>query len=70
MISGGVLVVHSAFSKVKLVEGGPVGLIQALQTVLGSNGTLIMPSMTEDDDHVFDPQSTPCHWLGERFFSC
>ena len=32
---GGVLVVHTAFSKVRPVEGGPVGLIEALRAVLG-----------------------------------
>lgn len=61
---GGVLLVHCAFSKIKPVEGGPVGLIRALQAVLGPNGTLVMPSMTADDDHPFDPFNTPCTGLG------
>ena len=29
---GGVLLVHTAFSKVKPIEGGPVGLISALHS--------------------------------------
>ena len=57
---GGVLLVHCAFSKVKPVEGGPAGLIAALQATLGPKGTLVMPSMSWDDEHPFDPRSTPC----------
>ena len=56
---GGVLVVHTAFSKVRPVEGGPEGLIAALREALGPAGTLVMPGMTEDDDHPFDPRQRP-----------
>lgn len=56
----GVLLVHMAFSQVKPVDDGPLGLISALQTALGPDGTLVMPSMSYDDEHVFDPTSTPC----------
>ena len=55
----GVLLVHTSFSKVRPVEGGPVGLILALREALGVGGTLVMPSMTGDDDHPFDPATTP-----------
>ena len=55
---GGVLLVHCAFSKVKPVEGGPAGLIAALQAALGPRA-LVMPSMSWDDEHPFDPRSTP-----------
>lgn len=61
---GGVLVAHSAFSKVGPVAGGPRGLIHALLSVLGPTGTLVMPSMTDDDDHPFDPKETPCLGMG------
>lgn len=61
---GGVLLVHCAFSKVRPVEGGPEGLIAALQAALGPQGTLVMPAMTEDDEHPFDPRQTPCIGLG------
>jgi aminoglycoside 3-N-acetyltransferase len=61
---GGVLLVHTAFSKVRPVEGGPEGLIAALRTTVGDRGTLVMPSMSDDDDHVFDPAATPCHGMG------
>ena len=58
--AGGVLLVHTSFSRVGQVENGPLGLIRALQAVLGPNGTLVMPSMSDDDDHPFDPRRTPC----------
>jgi aminoglycoside N3'-acetyltransferase len=61
---GGVLLVHCAFSLVKPVQGGPTGLISALQAALGASGTLVMPSMTDDDERPFDPLSTPCLGMG------
>ena len=61
---GRVLLVHTAFSEVGPVEGGPSGLIAALREALGSKGTLVMPSMADDDDHPFDPASTPCRSMG------
>jgi aminoglycoside N3'-acetyltransferase len=45
--TGGVLLVHTAFSKLRPVEGGPDGLIAALKAVLGSAGTLVMPSSAQ-----------------------
>ncbi|MCB0191268.1 MAG: AAC(3) family N-acetyltransferase [Anaerolineae bacterium] len=64
VISGDILLVHCAFSKVAPVEGGPLGLIAALQAAVGSEGTLVMPSMTDDDEHPFDPEQTPCLGMG------
>ena len=67
------LLVHTSFSKVRPVEGGPLGLITALREVLGPNGTLVMPSMSYDDDHLFDPKTTPCPEMGvvaETFWRC
>jgi aminoglycoside 3-N-acetyltransferase len=64
IMRGGVLVVHTAFSKVRPVEGGPVGLIDALRAALGPDGTLVMPSMSDDDEHVFDPATSPCIGMG------
>jgi aminoglycoside 3-N-acetyltransferase len=61
---GGVLIVHTAFSRVRPVQDGPRGLIEALVTALGPAGTLVMPSMTDDDDHPFDPSETPCLGMG------
>lgn len=39
---GGVLLVHTSFSRIGAVENGPLGLIGALQAVLGPTGTLKM----------------------------
>ena len=61
---GGVLLVHCAFSHVKPIAEGPLGLIAALQEALGARGTLVMPSMTDDDDTPFDPQQTSCLGMG------
>ena len=61
---GSVLLVHTSFSKIGPVEDGPQGLIAALRLALGPEGTLVMPSMTEDDDHPFDPKTTPCIGMG------
>lgn len=61
---GGTLLVHTAFSKVGPVDGGPGGLIEALLAALGPQGTLVMPSMTDDDEHPFDPTLTPCLGMG------
>jgi aminoglycoside 3-N-acetyltransferase len=61
---GGVLLVHTSFSKVKPVEDGSMGLISALLSVLGTNGTLVMPSMSYDDDHPFDKRTSPCLEMG------
>lgn len=56
---GGVLLVHTSFRAVRPVEGGPEGLIDALQEALGPDGTLVMPSWTGDDEQPFDPASIP-----------
>jgi aminoglycoside N3'-acetyltransferase len=46
------------------VEDGPNGLIEALRAVLGPDGTLVMPSMSSDDDHPFDAKTTLCIEMG------
>lgn len=61
---GAVLLVHASFSRVGPVEGGPRGLILALQAAVGPTGTLVMPSMSDDDDHPFDRLTTPCFGMG------
>jgi aminoglycoside 3-N-acetyltransferase len=61
---GGVLLVHTAFSRLRPVEDGPLGLIGALRTALGPDGTLVMPAMADDDLHAFDPATSPCHGMG------
>jgi aminoglycoside N3'-acetyltransferase len=56
---GGVLLVHTSFRATRPVEGGPVGLIEALRDALGPGGTLVMPSWSGDDDDPFNPLTTP-----------
>lgn len=60
----GVLVVHTSFSAIAPVEGGPAGLIAALREALGPGGTLVMPSMSDVDDVPFDLATTPCRDMG------
>ena len=62
--SGAVAVVHVSFRAVSPVDGGPTGFISALRRALGPDGTLVMPSMSDDDDHPFDRTSTPCRAMG------
>jgi aminoglycoside N3'-acetyltransferase len=61
---GGVLLVHTSLSSVGPIEDGPQGLIRALRVALGPDGTLVMPSMSDDDDHPFDPRNTSCLAMG------
>jgi aminoglycoside N3'-acetyltransferase len=61
---GAVLLVHASFSKVGPIDGGPPALIGALRDALGSTGTLVMPSMSDDDDRPFDARETPCLAMG------
>lgn len=56
---GGVLLAHTSFRAVRPVEGGPLGLIEALRAALGPEGTLVMPSWPGDDDAPFDQATTP-----------
>lgn len=61
---GSTLIVHTAFSRVRPIEGGPKGLIAALRQALGPSGTLVMPSMADSDDEPFDSRSTPARDMG------
>jgi aminoglycoside 3-N-acetyltransferase len=64
-VSGdGVLVVHTAFSSFGGRAGAPSDLIAALRLAGGAGGTVVMPSMSDDDEHPFDPRSTPCAGMG------
>jgi len=58
---GGVLLVHTALSR---VGASPGALIEALLAALGDTGTLVMPSMADDDDVPFDRTSMPCRAVG------
>jgi aminoglycoside 3-N-acetyltransferase len=64
LAAGSIVVVHTSFKAVGPVAGGPLGLIAALRAALGDEGTLVMPSMSFDDDLVFDARATPCREMG------
>ena len=59
--SGDTLLVHSSYKSLGEVDGGPQTVIDALLAVLGSNGTLIMPSFNFDFNKgkPWDVRSTP-----------
>jgi aminoglycoside 3-N-acetyltransferase len=57
----GVLLVHTALSK---VQTSPHELIEALRAALGPGGTLVMPSMCDDDDIPFDRARAACRGVG------
>lgn len=61
---GGVLLVHTAFSRIGPVENGVEGLIGILRAALGPEGTLVMPSMCDDDDIPFDRARAACRGVG------
>lgn len=62
---GTVLVVHSSFRRVGPIEGGPMGLIEALTDALGPHGTLVMPTMSGSRSLTpFDPATTPTRNMG------
>jgi aminoglycoside N3'-acetyltransferase len=60
----GVLVVHTAFSSFAGRAGAPADLIDALRMAVGARGTVVMPSMSDDDDVPFDPLRTSCRGMG------
>lgn len=53
--AGDVVLVHSSMHTLGWVCGGPVAVIQALETVLGEQGTLVMPTHSGEN-------SDPANW--------
>lgn len=65
--TGDVVCVHSSFSSLGYVEGGPETLIRALEEVVGPSGTIMMPTFSMgssmlsylESGEVFDVGKTP-----------
>lgn len=60
LCSGDRVLIHSNFSSLGLVPEGPAGLLDALNEVLGSEGTLIVPAFTFSfcRNEVFNPRTS------------
>lgn len=64
VLEGMVLLVHSSLSSLGWVSGGPVGVILALEEVLGPEGTLVMPTHSGDltDPGKWENPPVPERW--------
>jgi len=62
---GMTLIVHSSLSKIGFVSGGAQRVVQALKKVLGSDGTLVMPTHSTDvsDPAEWHNPSVPKFWI-------
>ena len=65
LAAGDVVLAHSSLSAFGWVEGGADTVLDALLSVLGPQGTLVLPTFTwgayhNDDERLFDVAETPC----------
>lgn len=61
--SDSLLLVHTSLRNVGWVSDGPTAMVNALRTVLGPSGTLVMPTMT-NSAQLYDPRTTPTVHMG------
>jgi aminoglycoside 3-N-acetyltransferase len=64
LTSGSIIMMHAAMSRVGWVEGGPPAVLDAILEVLGSEGTLMVPTFSYSYDkrdvaEAFDKRTTP-----------
>jgi aminoglycoside 3-N-acetyltransferase len=56
--TGDAVIVHSSLSSLGWVDGGAEAVVAAIRQVIGSSGTLVVPTFTVEEP-VFDPETTP-----------
>ena len=54
------VMVHSSLSAIGHVQGGPNTVIDAILSLIGKRGTLVMPSFNHGAADVYNPLTTPC----------
>ena len=71
---GDVVMVHSAFSTIESAENGAEGVIRRIESLIGVEGTLVMPVYNWDilhmgDEIIYDVRHTPSKmgYLSEYF---
>ena len=65
LTAGQILFVHSALSSLGQVQGGADAVVDACLTVLGSTGTLVVPTFTFAHGRVDEPVFDPLHDVSE-----
>ena len=53
------VMVHSSLSAIGHVQDGPNTLIDAILSLIGKRGTLVMPSFNHRGAHIYNPLTTP-----------
>ncbi len=57
--AGDTLIVHSSFKSIGGVDGGPPGVVEALKSVIGPRGLLVMPTFVFGFTAQFNVERTP-----------
>ena len=57
--AGDKVMVHSSLSSMGRVEGGAPTVVQSFVDVIGTQGTLMVPTFTHSNTEYFDPLTSP-----------